>query len=78
MFHSLKIIVSPTVMESFYVTSVLFEWTRSALEQKKTEQVKKFGPIDYDAPVQSDQKTVGLGTKVHIHNILKVCIFLFS
>lgn len=64
-------------MEYFSVTSVLFEWTRSALEQKKTEESKEFGPIDYDAPVKSDQKTIGLGTKVHLHNILKVYIFLF-
>ncbi|KAL1205682.1 hypothetical protein V5N11_001383 [Cardamine amara subsp. amara] len=39
---------------------------RSALEQKKTEEVKEFGPIDYDAPVKSDQKTIGLGTKVGV------------
>ncbi|KFK42275.1 hypothetical protein AALP_AA2G234800 [Arabis alpina] len=42
---------------------------RSALEQKKTVEVKEFGPIDYDAPVspvQSDQKTIGLGTKVGV------------
>ncbi|ESQ27227.1 hypothetical protein EUTSA_v100188051mg, partial [Eutrema salsugineum] len=39
---------------------------RSALEQKKTEVVKEFGPIDYDTPVQSDQKTIGLGTKVGV------------
>ncbi|AEE36175.1 Tetratricopeptide repeat (TPR)-like superfamily protein [Arabidopsis thaliana] len=39
---------------------------RSALEQKKTEVVKEFGPIDYDAPVKSDQKTIGLGTKVGV------------
>ncbi|XP_010417501.1 PREDICTED: uncharacterized protein LOC104714172 [Camelina sativa] len=39
---------------------------RSALEQKKTEVVKEFGPIDYDAPVKSDQKTIGFGTKVGV------------
>ncbi|KAJ4884717.1 Tetratricopeptide repeat (TPR)-like superfamily protein [Raphanus sativus] len=39
---------------------------RSALEKKKTEVVNEFGPIDYDAPVQSDQKTIGLGTKVGV------------
>ncbi|XP_010472726.1 PREDICTED: uncharacterized protein LOC104752315 [Camelina sativa] len=39
---------------------------RSALEQKKTEVVQEFGPIDYDAPVKSDQKTIGLGTKVGV------------
>ncbi|CAN8233786.1 unnamed protein product [Cochlearia groenlandica] len=39
---------------------------RSALKQKKTEVVNEFGPIDYDAPVPSDQKTIGLGTKVGV------------
>lgn len=39
---------------------------RSALEKKKTEVVKEFGPIDYDAPVKTDQKTIGLGTKVGV------------
>ncbi|KAF3517113.1 hypothetical protein DY000_02062204 [Brassica cretica] len=39
---------------------------RSALEKKKTVVVNKFGPIDYDAPVQTDQKTIGLGTKVGV------------
>lgn len=44
-----------------------FWWTRSALEKKKTQVVNEFGPIDYDAPapVQTDQKTIGLGAKVH-------------
>ncbi|XP_013648643.2 uncharacterized protein LOC106353431 [Brassica napus] len=41
---------------------------RSALEKKKTEVVNEYGPIDYDAPapVQTDQKTIGLGTKVGV------------
>uniref|UniRef100_A0A1J3K095 Protein SLOW GREEN 1, chloroplastic n=1 Tax=Noccaea caerulescens TaxID=107243 RepID=A0A1J3K095_NOCCA len=39
---------------------------RSALEQKKTQVVKEFGPIDYDAPVQTDQKTIGLGTQIGV------------
>lgn len=37
---------------------------RSALEQKKTDEVKEFGAIDYDAPVESEKRTIGLGTKV--------------
>lgn len=38
---------------------------RAALEQKKTEEQKEFGAIDYDAPVESEKKTtIGLGTKV--------------
>lgn len=37
---------------------------RSALEQKKVEEKKEFGAIDYDAPISSDKKTIGFGTKV--------------
>jgi len=37
---------------------------RSALEQKKAEEQKEFGAIDYDAPISSDDKTIGLPTKV--------------
>lgn len=39
---------------------------RSALEQKKTEAIKEFGPIDYDAPVKTENKTIGLGTKIGV------------
>ncbi|XP_065864094.1 uncharacterized protein [Euphorbia lathyris] len=39
---------------------------RSALEQKKTDEIKTYGPIDYDAPVESDKKTIGLGTKIGV------------
>ena len=39
---------------------------RSALEQKKAEEEKEFGAIDYDAPVESEKKTIGLGTKVKL------------
>ncbi|KDP25040.1 hypothetical protein JCGZ_22575 [Jatropha curcas] len=39
---------------------------RSALEQKKADEIKEFGPIDYDAPVESDKKTIGLGTKIGV------------
>ncbi|WMV22604.1 hypothetical protein MTR67_015989 [Solanum verrucosum] len=37
---------------------------RSALQQKKTEEEKAYGAIDYDAPVESRSTTIGLGTKV--------------
>ncbi len=37
---------------------------RSALEQKKTDEEKEIGAIDYDAPVESEKKTIGLGTQV--------------
>lgn len=42
-------------------------WThffRSALEQKKIEEEKFTQEIDYDAPIDSGQKSVGIGTKV--------------
>ncbi|KAG2379678.1 uncharacterized protein HKW66_Vig0164570 [Vigna angularis] len=40
--------------------------TRSALEQKKAEEQKEFGAIDYDAPVSSDEKTISLPTKIGV------------
>jgi hypothetical protein len=46
--------------ELFFLTTLL----RSALEQKKADEVKEFRAIDYDAPVESEKKTIGLGTKV--------------
>ena len=45
---------------------------RAALEQKKADEEKEFGAIDYDAPVESEKKTIGLGTKVRLG------CFLFS
>ncbi|XP_060969310.1 uncharacterized protein LOC115713390 [Cannabis sativa] len=39
---------------------------RAALEQKKADGEKEFGPIDYDAPVESEKKTIGLGTKIGV------------
>ncbi|KAJ6317159.1 hypothetical protein OIU76_012835 [Salix suchowensis] len=39
---------------------------RSALEQKRVEEIKEFGPIDYDAPVKNENKTIGLGTKIGV------------
>ncbi|KAJ4826194.1 hypothetical protein Tsubulata_023783 [Turnera subulata] len=39
---------------------------RSALEQKKAEEIKTFGPIDYDAPVETETKTIGVGTKIGV------------
>lgn len=49
---------------------------RSALEQKKTEEKKQFGAIDYDdAPISiSDNKTIGFATKVGI----AVAVALFA
>ncbi|XP_050224707.1 uncharacterized protein LOC126674314 isoform X2 [Mercurialis annua] len=39
---------------------------RSAIQQKKADGIKDFGPIDYDAPVESDKKTIGLGTQIGV------------
>lgn len=39
---------------------------RSALQQKKTEEEKAYGAIDYDAPVEPRSTTIGLGTKIGV------------
>ncbi|EOY26266.1 hypothetical protein QQP08_020092 [Theobroma cacao] len=39
---------------------------RAAVQQKKAEEQKEFGPIDYDAPAESDKKTIGLGTQIGV------------
>ncbi|CAH9055614.1 unnamed protein product [Cuscuta epithymum] len=39
---------------------------RSTLEQKKAEEVKLFGAIDYDTPVEIKSSRVGLGTKIGV------------
>ncbi|XP_038713692.1 uncharacterized protein LOC120007500 isoform X3 [Tripterygium wilfordii] len=39
---------------------------RSALEQKKEEEKQTFGAIDYDAPVESEEKAVSLGAKIGV------------
>ncbi|XP_022721354.1 uncharacterized protein LOC111278887 isoform X2 [Durio zibethinus] len=39
---------------------------RAALEQKKAEEQKEFGAIDYDAPVESENKTIGLGARIGV------------
>ncbi|WCJ37164.1 Tetratricopeptide repeat (TPR)-like superfamily protein [Euphorbia peplus] len=51
---------------------------RSALEQKKTDEIKQFGPIDYDAPVKSDKKTIGLGTKIGVGAAVLVFGLVFA
>lgn len=55
------------VLDEGYSTFALL---RSALEQKKAEENKEFGAIDYDAPVESETKTIGLGTKVKLLYLL--------
>lgn len=39
---------------------------RSALEQRKADVSKEYGSIDYDAPVESEQNKIGLGTKIGV------------
>ncbi|KAK3126719.1 hypothetical protein QOZ80_7AG0561320 [Eleusine coracana subsp. coracana] len=39
---------------------------RSALEKKKTEENINYLAIDYDAPIESDKKTIDFGTRVGI------------
>lgn len=39
---------------------------RSAVQQKKTEESNQYGPIDYDAPIMSEKKEIGLATKVGV------------
>ncbi|XP_050289485.1 uncharacterized protein LOC126727650 isoform X2 [Quercus robur] len=39
---------------------------RSALEKKKEDDEKDFGAIDYDAPVEAEKKTIGLGTQIGV------------
>ncbi|GAB4849926.1 hypothetical protein Ancab_039890 [Ancistrocladus abbreviatus] len=39
---------------------------RSALEKKKIESEKEFWAIDYDAPVEPNKTTIGLGTKIGV------------
>lgn len=51
---------------------------RSALEQKKVEEQKEFGPIDYDAPISSDNKTIGLGTKIGVGAAVVVFGLVFA
>ncbi|KAL0354362.1 UNVERIFIED_CONTAM: hypothetical protein Sradi_3883100 [Sesamum radiatum] len=37
-----------------------------ALEQKKAEEQKEYGAIDYDAPTETNSNTIGLGTKIGV------------
>ncbi|KAL5176677.1 hypothetical protein HKD37_08G022570 [Glycine soja] len=51
---------------------------RSALEQKKAEEEKEFGAIDYGAPIPSDNKTIGLGTKIGVGVAVAVFGLVFA
>ncbi|KAK4394967.1 hypothetical protein Sango_1651000 [Sesamum angolense] len=37
-----------------------------ALEQKKAEEQKEYGAIDYDAPTETNSSAIGLGTKIGV------------
>ncbi|XP_042487050.1 uncharacterized protein LOC122067282 isoform X2 [Macadamia integrifolia] len=39
---------------------------RSAIGQKKSEEIKQYAAIDYDAPIESEKSTIGFGTKVGV------------
>ncbi|XP_058728757.1 uncharacterized protein LOC131601054 [Vicia villosa] len=51
---------------------------RSALEKKKAEEKREFGAIDYEAPISSDNKTIGFGTKVGIGVAVAVFGLVFA
>lgn len=64
-----------SVYESWSVLK-LITFPRSALEQKKAEEEKEFGAIDYDAPIESEKKTIGLGTKVILDCLCFCCLWI--
>ena len=47
-----------------FIMPLLNYTNRSALEQKKAEENKNYQAIDYDASIEPEQNTIGLGTKV--------------
>ncbi|EXC36067.1 hypothetical protein L484_001367 [Morus notabilis] len=51
---------------------------RAALEQKKVEEEKEFGAIDYDVPIESEKKTIGLGTKIGVGVAVAVFGLVFA
>ncbi|CAL9131259.1 unnamed protein product [Musa textilis] len=51
---------------------------RSTLEQKKAEENKNFQAIDYDAPIEPEQNTIGLGTKVGVGAAVLVFGLVFA
>lgn len=51
---------------------------RSALEQKKAEEIEEFVAIEYDAPVESESGTVGLGTKIGVGVAVVVFGLIFA
>nr|XP_010926616.1 uncharacterized protein LOC105048840 [Elaeis guineensis] len=51
---------------------------RSALEQKKAEEDQLNQAIDYDAPIESEQNTIGLGTKLGVGAAVLVFGLVFA
>ncbi|KAL5160170.1 hypothetical protein HKD37_07G017750 [Glycine soja] len=51
---------------------------RSALEQKMAEEEKEFGAIDYDAPIPSNNTTIGVGTKIGVGVAVAVFGLVFA
>ncbi|KAK4361703.1 hypothetical protein RND71_016944 [Anisodus tanguticus] len=51
---------------------------RSAIQQKKAEEEKAYGAIDYDAPVESTSTTIGLGTKIGVGAAVTVFGLVFA
>ncbi|XP_031249397.1 uncharacterized protein LOC116107231 [Pistacia vera] len=51
---------------------------RSAVEQKKEEKEREFGAIDYDAPIESDKKTIGLGIKIGVGVVVLIFGLVFA
>ncbi|KAK1272226.1 hypothetical protein QJS04_geneDACA004461 [Acorus gramineus] len=57
--------VSDVVLDRKFMQK-LEEVKRSTLEQKKVEEEKLSRPIEYDSPIDSEQPTIGFGTKVGV------------
>lgn len=51
---------------------------RSAREQKKSEEDKIYQAIDYDAPIEPEQSTTGLGTKIGVGIAVAVFGLVFA
>lgn len=51
---------------------------RSAREQKKSEEDKIYQTIDYDAPIEPEQSTTGLGTKIGVGIAVAVFGLVFA
>lgn len=60
-----------------FVDYGFFKNFRSATQQKKAEEEKQYGAIDYDAPIEPKSGTLGLGTKVISQlELMYLCTFI--